>query len=230
MSPQAKRTAFIVVGLGLVVISLSQWAARQRLEHRYQDALTARKQLELELGELRADRERLSEVLATEQQRVAQLSATLTAKDVEQQEMMDRLVQEERLIQELQGRLLAMQLQFDRLQGELAVALQGRASGARPTAGKMVQLERVVVTHAATSAATPGLQGRVISFDPEWRFVVVDLGWDVVNIGDTVAIYRNDQLLGKARIERVQEQMSAAALLPEWVEAEIQVNDVVRVL
>lgn len=228
MSKAAIRAGLIVAGVSFVVISAGQWAARQRVERRYQDALQARKQLELEVGELRADRERLAGGLASEQQRMAQLSATVSAKEAEQQDIVERLMQEERIIQELQGRLLAMQLQFDRVQGELAVALQGRAAGSPQPSGKVVQLERVVVTHSASTV--PGLQGRVLSVNPEWRFVVIDLGWDVVNIGDVVSIYRNDQLLGKARVERVQEQVSAATLLPEWLESGIQVNDVVHVL
>jgi hypothetical protein len=72
--------------------------------------------------------------------------------------------------------------------------------------------------------------GRVISFNPQWRFVVMDLGWDAVNIGDVVSIYRREQLLGKARVERVQEAVSAASLLPDSFEAEIEINDVVRLL
>jgi len=106
--------------------------------------------------------------------------------------------------------------------------LEEHPAGAHASQRRMIELEKVVVTHPASPA--PGLQGRVLSVNPEWHFVVIDLGWDVVNIGDVVSIYRNDQLLGKARVERVQEQVCAAALLPEWVESQVQVNDVVRVL
>lgn len=230
MSQTGMRIVWGVVGVGLAVSAIGQWGARRQLVRRYQDALKARQGLELELGEMRADRERMVGALATEQQRVAKLSTTLAAKEAEQRDIMDRFSQEERIIQELQGRLLAMQLQFDRLQGELATTLQGRAAGGRQPSSKTVQLEKVVVTHSASSSTMPGLKGRVISVNPDWRFVVIDLGWEVVSIGDVVSIYRNDQLLGKARIERVQEQVSAATLLPEWVQSEVQVNDVVRVL
>ena len=59
---------------------------------------------------------------------------------------------------------------------------------------------------------------------------MIDLGWDAVRIGDTVSIVRNGQLLAKARIDRVQEGVSAATLLSDWETAEIHVNDLVRVL
>lgn len=215
-------------GVALAAVALGQWAGHRQLERRYRESLTARQRLELEAGQLRADRDRLAGTVAQEQQQLAQLSSAVSAKDTELRQTLERLLQEEHIIQELQGRLLAMQLQFDRLQGELAAALEEHPAGAPASAGRMIELEKVVVTHPASPA--PGLQGRVLSVNPEWRFVVIDLGWDVVNIGDVVSIYRNDQLLGKARVERVQEQVCAAALLPEWVESQVQVNDVVRVL
>jgi hypothetical protein len=69
-----------------------------------------------------------------------------------------------------------------------------------------------------------------MSVHPDWKFIIVNLGWDHVNIGDTVSIFRNEALLGKARIERVQQEAAAATLLPEWRQAEVRVDDVVRAL
>ena len=228
MSSVTTRLVLVGSSVALAAVAVGQWAGHRQLERRYRESLQARRQLELEAGQLRADRDRLAATVTEEQGRVAQLSSAMSDKDTELQQGLQRLLQEERIIQELQGRLLAMQLQFDRLQGELAAALEERPAGAPASQGRMIELEKVVVTHSAAPA--PGLQGRVLSVNPEWRFVVIDLGWDVVNIGDVVSIYRNDQLLGKARVERVQEQVCAAALLPEWVESHVQVNDVVRIL
>jgi len=228
MSQVAKRTVIVIVGVAVGAAFLIEWVAHQRAEHHYRAAREAQQQLELELGQIRAERDQLRDAFVTEQQRVEGISKTLLAKDAELQEAIARLAQEERTIQELEARLLAMQRQFDLLQGELAVAIQARPSSSSPTAGGIVQLEKVVVS--PSTSPRPGFHGRVISVNPEWRFVVIDLGWDVVKIGDVVSIYRNEQLLGKARVERVQEQVSAATLLPEWLEAEIQVNDAVRAL
>jgi hypothetical protein len=159
---------------------------------------------------------------------VQQLLQTVAAKSQALETVIDRLAEEEEVIRELQEKLLAMQRQFNLLQGELAIALQARTANP-PLASRMVQLEKVVVASPATSTPTE-TQGRVVSVHPQWRFVVIDLGWDLVRLGDIVSIYRNEHLLGKARIERVQEQVAAATLLPEWTEVEIQVNDVVRIL
>jgi hypothetical protein len=228
VSRTLKRTTVAVIGLFVIGVAIGEWLARHRVEREYRQALEARRTLELELGEVRADRDRLSGVLSDEQQHVQQLSATLSTKDTELKQVVERLTQEERIILELQGRLLAMQHQFDRLQGELAMTLESRAGRASRGEGQVVELEKVVVTQPTAGGSS--LEGRVVSFNPEWRFVVIDLGWNVVDIGDVVSIYRDEHLLGKARIERVQEEISAAALLPESQAMEIQVNDVVRIL
>ena len=222
------QTAVSIVGLALVGVTVGEWIAHRRVERDYRRAIETRRRLELELGEVQADRQRLSGVLAEEQQRVQQLSSTLSAKETELQTVVDRLQQEERIVLELQGRLLAMQHQFGRLQGELAMTLEAKTGKAPAAEAAAVQLEKVVVSRA--SDPETAFAGRVISFDPQWRFVVMDLGWDAVDIGDVVSIYRHEQLLGKARVERVQEAVSAASLLPDSLEAEIQINDVVRLL
>ena len=226
----AQRIGLIGVSLGVAAGVGAEWVARQQLERRYQMALETRRHLELAMGELRAERDRLAGQLVGEQQRADGLVAELTSKDEELQRTMDRLAQEERTVQDLRGKLFAMEHQFDQVQGELAVTLQERPTptAQAPTPHQTVELEKVVVTHPLSPDG--GLQGRVISIDAEWKFVVIDLGWDVVRIGDVISIYRQDQLLGKARVERVQEQVSAATLLPEWNADVIQVNDVVRAL
>jgi len=227
VSKTTRRAIVIALGAGLFAVVVGEWMAWRRAESRYQHSLAAHRQLERQLGEVQTDRERLREALAGEQARIQQLSEAFSAKSQELQRVIDRLTEEETIVRELQEKLLVMQRQVEQLQGELALNLQERTASS-PT-GKTVQLEKVVVAQP-TSTSPAGSQGRVLSVHPQWRFVVTDLGWDVVKIGDVISIYRNEQLLGKARIERVQEEVSAATLLPEWTETEIQINDVVRIL
>jgi hypothetical protein len=60
--------------------------------------------------------------------------------------------------------------------------------------------------------------------------VVISLGWDAVRIGDVVSIFRGNQLQAKAKIERVQEGVCAATVLPDWKTDALELNDVARVL
>ena len=226
--PVMKRIAFVIGGLGLVAVWVGETVAWRHVHTQYQQTVAARRKLELEVGELRVEKSRLATVVSTAQDQIERLSTTLSARDNELHDTMMRLSQEDLIIQELKGRLLAMQNQMDRLEGELALSLQARETAvSKSDADKTVQLEKVVVTHPASSG--PGLQGRVISVNSQWRFVVIDLGWDAVNIGDVVSIYRDNQLLAKARIERVQEQVCAASLMSDG-EVRVQINDVVRAL
>ena len=65
----------------------------------------------------------------------------------------------------------------------------------------------------------------------EYAFVVVNLGHQHnLNIGDILYVYRNDELIGKVQIERTEENMSAAAVLPDWQNAEFKENDVVKTM
>lgn len=228
MSTQGIRIALIITGVGLAGGWGAEWAAHQTVKRRYEVALQTQRTLELELAEVRAEHERVAEVLAKEEQRSGQLASALLEKDQVLQQTMARLAHEDLITQELQDRLLAMQRQFDEVQGELAVALQSRTAETAGAGGGMVQLEKVVVSQPAMADAAS--QGHVVSVHPEWKFVVIDLGWDAVRIGDVVSIYRDEALLGKARVERVQEQVSAVTLLPDWMQTEVRVNDIVRVL
>ena len=228
MSTQGIRIALIITGVGLAGGWGAEWAAHQTVKHRYEVALQTQRTLELELGEVRAEQQRVTEALAKEEQRSGQLASALLEKDQVLQQTMARLAHEDLITQELQDRLLAMQRQFDEVQGELAVALQSRTAETAGAGGGMVQLEKVVVSQPAIADAAS--QGHVVSVHPEWKFVVIDLGWDAVRIGDVVSIYRDEALLGKARVERVQESVCAATVLPEWTTQEIRINDFVRVL
>ena len=228
MLARGTRIVSLVIGVGLAGGWAAEWAAHQTVKRRYEAALQTQRTLELELGEVRAEQERVQETLAMEQHRSGQLTDALSEKNQVLQQTIERLAHEERMTQELQDRLFAMERQFDQVEGELAVALQNRTSGEAETGAGMVQLEKVVVTQPATAEAT--VSGHVVSVHPEWKFVVIDLGWDTVRIGEVVSIYRNDELLGKARVERVQEKVSAATLLPDWTHTEVRVNDIVRVL
>lgn len=173
-----------------------------------------------------ATHDQLKGDLAREQGRSQELSDTLAAARGKLDEMTARLSDENGNVRKLQARLAAMQGQMDRLQGELALTLQERQQAGGTEGPGPVQLERILVSGDASS----GLHGRVLSVYQEWDFVVINLGWDVVRVGDTVSIVRGGQLLAKARVERVQEDLCAATVLPEWDAAAVNVNDAVQLL
>lgn len=215
-----------LVGLALVGVAGGQEVARRRAERRYQEAVGARQELEVRVGEMLATHARVQADLQNEQERSRTLSDTLAATRGQLEEVTARLAEERKGVRALQMRVAAMQQQMDGLQGELALTFQERQQDAAAKGAGPVQLERIVVSHEAL----PGLRGRVVSVHQEWDFVVINLGWDAVKIGDTVSIFREARLLAKARIDRVQEDVCAATVLPGWDADVISVNDVAQVL
>lgn len=88
---------------------------------------------------------------------------------------------------------------------------------------KNVELEKIVIK------PIPQISGKVLMMDKEHKFIVVDLGRrDNLKIGDILSIYRNGAFIGKVQVERLEEKNSAAAILPDWQDVELEVNDEVK--
>jgi len=222
----ASRIVIALVGVGVLAALIGEDLSRRHLAQRYREALDGRRQVELQYGEAVATHQQLQHALDQEQRRSRELGDALLATRGQLEEVVGRLAEETKSANEITARFASLQQQLDQLQGELAVTLQHQGQAASRPGPTAVQLERIVVSSASAASS----QGRVVSIHPEWGFVVVSLGWDAVHIGDTISIFRKDQLLAKARIERVQEGASAATLLSDWKSADIRVNDIVRIL
>lgn len=223
---RARQVVMGIVVAGLVGALVGEHVIRRSVERRYQGLLERQRQLEMEYAQIAATHRAVTSRFEREQQRSQELADALASTRATLEETVGRLTEETRNVGELTMRVTTLHQQMGQLQGELAAALQDRAGAERAESSGPVQLERIVVS----STAAPGLQGRIVSVHQDWNFVVIDLGWSAVRIGDTVSIFRGDQLLAKARIERVQEGVCAASVLPEWTAAEIRVNDVARIL
>lgn len=224
-----KRTHHVIIGIvatGLVGVIVAEHVIRRSVERRYQNLLGRQRQLEMEYAEMAATHHSLTTHLEEEQRRSQELAGALAATRAKLEETVGRLAEENRNAGELKMRLASVEEQMNQLQGELVAVLHDRANdqGAQPQ--QPIQLERVVVS----STGAPGVQGRIISVHQDWNFVIIELGWNAVRIGDTVLIVRDDQVLAQARIERVQEGVCAATVLPEWDTDDIRVNDLARLL
>ncbi len=211
-------------GLFLIGIAGTEHVGKRLFQHRYEEAVEARQRLERQFTSALTNHERITRELQEERTRSQALSEALNATKTELQQAHGRVSEEQKRVRELQLRVASLQQQTEQLQGELAMSLQERSGAAG--ASSPVQLEKIVVSDPGAAE----LRGRVLSVHQSWNFVVVDLGWDRVRIGDTISIVRNEQVVAKAKVERVQEQVCAATVLPEWNTAEVHVNDAAQVL
>ncbi len=73
------------------------------------------------------------------------------------------------------------------------------------------------------------VEGRILSVDAETEFVIVSLGkMDGVEIGNILAVYRDEDYVGDIRVTRLQPEMSAADLIPPFSIRSIKKNDQVK--
>lgn len=104
-------------------------------------------------------------------------------------------------------------------------AMEEQVAGLAAALPKTIELENIVVK------AIRELTGRVLSFDKENTFVVIDLGSrDDLKLGDILSVYRDDKFIGKVQVEKVREETSAAAILTPWRNVEYKESDEVRKL
>ncbi|MFA4889621.1 MAG: hypothetical protein WC628_08640 [Candidatus Omnitrophota bacterium] len=90
---------------------------------------------------------------------------------------------------------------------------------------KNIELEKIVIK------ASPGLKGKILSYDKENSFVVTDLGsQNNIKLGDTLSVYRDDVFIGRVQIEKLEGTTSAAVVLTPWKNVEFKENDVVKKL
>lgn len=215
----------VIAAAAVIGIAIREHLIRRKVERQYTESVTARQQLERQVAEVIATHESVKTELQTERTRNQELTQALSAAQQQLEEASTKIEEEQQNARKLQVRVSALQQQMEQLQGELSVALQERSGGQAKGPGP-VQLERIVVSDERNMNS----RGRVVSVHGQWNFVVVDLGWDAVKIGDTLAIFRNEQLTAKARIDRVQEGVCAATILPGWNTDSIRVNDVAKAL
>jgi len=107
-----------------------------------------------------------------------------------------------------------------------------KAVAAAETRNLVLEQKQKLVTKVspdveATVALPAALRGRVISTDPKWRFLVLDVGADqgVLENGE-VLLRRGDKLLGRARVSRVQQDCCVANVMSGWELGEIQEGDI----
>ena len=103
--------------------------------------------------------------------------------------------------------------------------LEARVEELTAALPKKIELEKIVIK------TTHELIGKVLAFDKEHAFVVVDLGsGNNLKLGDILSVYRNDKFIGKVQVEKVEEKSAAAAILSPWKNVEFKENDGVKKL
>jgi len=90
-------------------------------------------------------------------------------------------------------------------------------------APKIIELEKIIVESVVD------LVGEVSEVNEEYGFIVANLGRkNNLKIGDILSVYRNDEIVGKAQVEKVEDEFCAAAILFDWQDGDFRENDLVK--
>ncbi len=176
-----------------------------------------------ELANTKTELEGTKNDLAAAQQKIVDLNDTIEKKNVELVEANGRIVQ---LEQDKNG----LQLQIDDLNNQLVKA----EDEMRDLQDKIATLDKVIKDLEAKEG-TPGLaripvgtMGRILVVNPDWNFVVLDIGSEQGLVANAeMLVHRKDQLIGKVRISAVEKSLAIAEILRDWTKQSINEGDYV---
>lgn len=249
-----------VVAVGAIVLAgvaigsqIRERNLRQAKERELSLVKAEKKSLEQELNEIRQAKEQVDSELSHTKEQLTQAAQQLTeerkaketlaasvddrqrevdrlGKDLEQLRVeRDNLTQQAAQFKDRQDKLLAQLTEVERAKGEL------EAKVLELSQGSTVELGKVVVKNSDPGVAPPAiggaLQGQVIVVNREYDFIVVNLGKNHgLTIGQEFQIVRGEEVLGRAKVEKVYDELSAAAILPESKKDAIREGDLVKAI
>lgn len=167
------------------------------------------------------------------------LVETAKAKEAVEVELVSEKGKSLTLKKELEDKEQQIKVTLDRLEQEIAARKKAQAQLIMALKGKdileaklnnlkeasTIELEKIVIKPGSVTT------GKVIMVNKEYAFVVVNLGIQHnINVGDILSVYRNDEFIGKVQIEKAEEKISAAAILPNWQNAEFRQDDLVKII
>lgn len=124
--------------------------------------------------------------------------------------------------------------ELEQAKGELESKVM-ELSGGQP----LVELEKVRVSGDSApsaagmvvpaSAALGPSQGQVVVINREYDFIVMNLGKNQgLTVGQEFHVVRGEEVLGRVKIEKVYDELSAAAILPDSRKDQIREGDTVK--
>ena len=224
-------------------------AENDDLKARLDEAQQAKTKIDEELARLRKEFSETQQKLAKAIETQETLSRSIEdrekeigrlTKDLEQTRTQNKEVATQ--LSELQTERETIKRQLtdlEKAKGELEAKVT-ELSG-QPT----VELDKVLVTNAQAPASTAGgsnvapsgqsastaSSGQIMVVNREYDFIVMNLGKNHgLSVGQEFQIVRGNEVLGKVKVEKVYDELSAAAILPESRKDSIREGDTVRAL
>ena len=210
-------TLFALLIASVYLYTLKEGEKTLRINTQKQLAETTQKKIAVEtkLTETTQVKERIEKELDSGKEKICMLEKQLDEKNQQMQLALDRIEVETTARAKAEKRLVMVM----RGRGVSADNMNNFNSASQP-----VELERIVIKQVSDA-----LVGKVIKVDKKYAFVVLDLGnRDNLKVVDVLSVYRGDRFIGKVRVERLEDDRSAAIILPEWQNTQFREGDRVK--
>lgn len=211
--------------------------AKEELQKELDELSHAKLALENQLSDATAQAKTLSEQLAQEKRARETVASELNRLSKEATQLKSQLEDEQQEKEEVSQELAKAKQSYQALSAELTTLRQAKEALEKRVkemlAARTQEAERIVVTPPALAGKSSGggPEGKVLVVNREFNFVVVNLGSkDGIKTGSSLSILRGDKAIGRADVERVYENMSAATVIQEEQKGKIQEGDSVRVV
>jgi hypothetical protein len=119
--------------------------------------------------------------------------------------------------------------QVDSAKKGLETGAKSQASGAPAEFKESVDLSPIVVRPGSEVPETtkPSVLGKVLAVNKENNFVIVDIGEDAgIKVGDTFAVYRNDDQVATVEVIRASKTVSACDIKRQ--STPLKIGDIIK--
>lgn len=218
-------------------------AAKETVEAELKDTQSAKARLEDQVASLKWEAQSLTTQLEDETKAKEELTLAIADKQAALDQVAQALEQERGDRAALDAQLTKTQDDLAGLRKELEQIKEAKAVLEERLAKvneKSVDLQRVVVNKGAAQPSSQGTvgasfgegtAGQVLVVNREFDFVVVNLGKNQgMQVGKLFEVYRDNEILGQVKVEKVYDALSACAIQPDTKKDQLREGDKVRAL
>ncbi len=230
--------ASLVLAANFFIAKEQEKLKRVKAEEELKITIDEKKLVVDKLDEEIKEKETVKQELSQEKKWSGSLQEQIKEKEKQVQEALNKIEGNEKIVNETLAKFEEEKKRSAKLEQDLQRAgsklsllvrenkslrqeLRSKASSLTPA----IELEKIVVT---TSPLNPK-EGKILAVNKEFDFIVINLGVDDMKVGERVSIIREGKLIAEAQVERVEEKVCAATVLPEYKQVEIKESDMARI-
>jgi len=155
--------------------------------------------------------------LEVAQNQIVQLNATIEQKDAE-------IAQANGRIDQLEQDKVGLQTQIDDL--NMQVAKKDDEILEHKSTIKTLENILAKIDQGTRQVKLVGLTGHVLVVNPDWNFVVLDIGQAEGLVPNTeLHVHRDDKLVGKVKVSSVEENTAVANIVTDWEQKPVKEGD-----